>query len=128
MVKERELSYEERLTVKILRETGLSFPKIGIIVGCFHSTALRIYKKFERTASVAKLQRTGPPKKFDEWGERAVCREAKRLRFDTLENISRSVSVCFPDREASNFLVKKILCKYGIKSLSVKLLSSHFFQ
>ena len=96
MVKERELSYEERLTVKILRETGLSFPKIGIIVGCHHSTAF-----------VAKLQRTGRPKKYDEQGERAMCREAKRLRFDTLENISRAVSVRFPDRETSKFLIRE---------------------
>ena len=46
MVRVRELSDEERLTVKVLREMGLSFPKIGRIVGCHHSTALRIYKNF----------------------------------------------------------------------------------
>ena len=46
MVRVRELSDEERLTVKVLRETGLFFPKSGIIVGCQHSTAVRVYKKF----------------------------------------------------------------------------------
>ena len=93
MVKERELSYEERLTVKILRETGLSFPKIGIIVGCHHSTAF-----------VAKLQRTGRPKKYDERVERAVCREAKRLRFDTFPELFQ---YAFPDRETSKFLIRE---------------------
>ena len=102
MVKERELSYEERLTVKILRETGLSFPKIGIIVGCHHSTAF-----------VAKLQRTGRPKKYDERGERAMCREAKRLRFDTFPELFQ---YAFPTEKHPNFLLEKILCKYVIKS------------
>ena len=38
MVNVIELSDEESLTVKVLRKTGLSFPKIGIIVGCHLST------------------------------------------------------------------------------------------
>ena len=88
MVKVRELSDEERLTVRVLRETGLSFPKIGIIVGCHHSTALRIYKSFLKTASVAKLPRTGHPKKLEERDERSVCGRARKLRFNTLEDIS----------------------------------------
>ena len=89
MPKLRELSYEERHTIKILRENGLSFPKIGKIVGCHHSTALRIYRSFEATNSIEKLPRTGRPRKFDKRGERIACRTAKRLRFESLRNISR---------------------------------------
>ena len=116
MVKVRELSYEERLTVKVLRETGLSFPKIGKIVGCHHTTALRIYKNFLKTASVAKLPRTGRTKKFDERDERAVCRRARKLRFNTLEDISRDVATSFYDNKTSKYHIRRILSKYGINS------------
>ena len=41
MVKKRELSYEERITVKILRENGHSCPRIAKVVGCHYSTCIR---------------------------------------------------------------------------------------
>ena len=116
MPKARELSHEERLTVKWLREIGFSFPKIAKLVGCHHSTALRIYRNFEATNSIVKLPRNGRPKKFDERGERVVCRTAKRLRFESLRNISTVVQIAYPNKNPSKSLVRKTLQKYGIKS------------
>ena len=57
------------------------------IVGCHQSTALRIYTNFLKTASVAKLLRTGRPKNIAERDEKAVCRRARKLKFNTLEDI-----------------------------------------
>ena len=107
MPKARELSHEERHTVKLPRETGFSFPKISERVGCHHSTALKIYRNFEATNSIAKLLRNGRPKKFDEQGERVVCRTAKRLRFESLRDISTAVQIAYPNKNPSKSLVRK---------------------
>ena len=64
MVKKRELSYEERITVKILRENGHSFPQIAKVVGCHYSTCIRIFNSFKKTGSIHQKQRTGRPKKL----------------------------------------------------------------
>ena len=45
----RELSHEERLTVKILRENGHSFPQIAKVAGCHYSTCIRIFNSFKKT-------------------------------------------------------------------------------
>ena len=47
---------------KIVREIGLSFPKIGKFAGVHHPIALRIYRSFEARISIEKLPRTGRPK------------------------------------------------------------------
>ena len=107
MQKLRELSHGERLTIKILRENGLSFPKFGEIVGCHHSTALRIYRSFEATNLIDKLPRNGRPRKFDERDERAVCRTAKRLRFESLRNISRVVEAAYPNKKSLKIASKE---------------------
>ena len=48
MVKKRELSYEERITVKILRENGHSFLQIAKVVGCYYSTCIRMFNSFKK--------------------------------------------------------------------------------
>ena len=50
----RELSFEQRVAVKYLRESGLPYREIGRQIGCNHSIALRIYKKNVSTSSVSK--------------------------------------------------------------------------
>ena len=42
-MKKRELSHEERLTAKILRENAYSFPQITKVVGCYYSTCVKIF-------------------------------------------------------------------------------------
>ena len=64
MGRKRELSYEERITVKILRESGYSFPQIAKAVGCQYSTCMRIFNSFKKTGSIHQKQRTGRPKKL----------------------------------------------------------------
>ena len=69
MAKTQELGLEQRVAVKYLRESGLSYREIGRQIGCNHSTGLRIYKKFVSAGSVSKQGRPGRPSKFDERGK-----------------------------------------------------------
>ena len=115
MVKKRELSYEERIKVKILRENGHSFPQIAKVVGCHHSTCIRIFNSFKKTGSIHHKQRTGRPKKSNERGERFVCRVARMQRFGKLKAIANEVATCFPAKNPSTALVRRILHKYKIK-------------
>ena len=59
MPKTRELSNEERLAIKYLKESGLSFRKIGDKLNCHHSTALKIYNQLLSSGSIAKKQEVG---------------------------------------------------------------------
>ncbi len=115
MTKVGELLSEERLTVKVLRQAGLSYPKIVEIVGCHYTTAMRIYS-FEDTWSIEKKKRSGRPKKFDERGDRAMCRVARRLPIESLRTISHEISVSFPAKNPSAIFVRRILHKNGIRS------------
>eukprot|EP00794_Sanderia_malayensis_P010159 gene10159-11199_t len=116
MAKKRELKFEERVAIINLRKTGLSFQKIAIQMGCNKSTACRIVKKYKLENSAEKGKRCGRPQKFFPRGERFVCRAAKRLRFENLKNISRSLESSFQDKTPSKTLVRRILRKYNIKS------------
>ena len=84
MAKIRELSLGHRVAVKYGRVSGLSYREIGRQIGFNHSTALRNHKKIVSTGSVSKQDGPGRPSKFDERGERKICRVARRLRFSTL--------------------------------------------
>ena len=59
MPKTRELSHDERLAIKYLRESGLSFRKIGEQLSCHYSTSLRVYKQFVSSGCVEKKARNG---------------------------------------------------------------------
>ncbi len=48
MVKLRELTECERLAVKHLRLSGLSFAEIGKQIGCSKSTAFNVYKSLNQ--------------------------------------------------------------------------------
>ena len=120
MAKIRELSFEQRVAVKYLRESGLSYREIGRQIGCHHSTALRIHKRFALTGSVAKQDRPGRPSKFDERGERTICRAARRLRFSTLKTVVSDVQRSHRYRSATVSLVRKILHKYKLQSFQRK--------
>ena len=69
MPKTKELKSEQQIAVRCLRESGLSYHEIGKQVGCHHSTAMKIYKKFATTGSVENKERTGRPNRFNERGE-----------------------------------------------------------
>ena len=114
MVKKRELSYEERITVKILRENGYSFPQIAKAVGCHYSTCMRIFNSFKKPGSIHQKQRTGRPKKINERGERFVCRVARMQRFGKLKAKANEVATCFPAKNPSIAVVRRILHKYKI--------------
>ena len=79
MPKTQELSKEERLAIMYLKESGLSFRKIGEQLNCHLSTALKIYNQFLSSGSIAKKVRSGRPSKINERGERIVCLTAKSL-------------------------------------------------
>ena len=76
MAKIRELSLNERLVIKHLREAKLSYAEISQQVGCTNSAAFKIYKKFENTGFIEKKRRSGRPKKSSDRAERAICRAA----------------------------------------------------
>ena len=116
----RELSLEQRVAVKYLRESCLSYREIGRPIGCNHSTALKIYKKFVSTGSVSKQDGPGCPSKFDERGKRTICRVARRLRFSTLKTIVSDVRRYHHYQSASAPLVRKILHKYKLQSFKRK--------
>ena len=120
MAKIRELNLEQRVAVKYLRESDLSYRENGMQIGCNHSTALNIYKKFVSTGSVSKQGRPGSPSKFNERGERIICRVARRLRFCTLKTIVSDVRRSHHYQSASAPLVRKILHKYKLQSLKRK--------
>ena len=63
-MKKRELSYQERITVKILRENGHSFPQIVKVFGCHYSTCMRKFNLFKKTGSIYQKQRAGRPNKL----------------------------------------------------------------
>ena len=110
-MKRRELSHEERLTIKILRENGHSFPQIAKVVGCHCPTCIRICNSLKKTGSIHQKQRTGRPKKIDERGERFVCRVARTQRFCRLKAIANEVAA----KNSSTALVRRILNKYKMK-------------
>ena len=72
MPKTRELSFEQRVAVRYLREGGLSYREIGKKVDCHDSIAVKIYKKIILTGTVANKERTGRLKKFGNREERVI--------------------------------------------------------
>ena len=68
MVKKQELSHEERLTVKLLRKNGHSFPQIAKVVVCYYSTCTKIFTSF----TFHQKQRTGRPKQLPK-EEKDLC-------------------------------------------------------
>ena len=120
MVKTREFTESERVAIKYLREAGHSYSEIAKQVGCSKSGAFKVYQIIQRTGSIAKLPRSGRPRKFLKRGERAICRVARKLRFATLGELKSTVSKEFPAENPSKRLVKRILQKYGLKSCKRK--------
>ena len=112
MPKTRELSHDERLAIKYLRESRLSFRKIGEQLSCHYSTALWIYKQFVSSVCVEEKARSGCPNKINERGERIVCRAVKQLRFGTLNAIIEDVGKSEIYKSATRYIVRKILHKY----------------
>ena len=110
-----EKTYEERITVKILKENGHSFPQIAKVVGCHYSACIRIFHSFKKIGSTHQKQRTGRPEKINERCERFVCRVARMQRFGKLKAIANEVATCFPTKNPSSALVRHILHKYKIK-------------
>ena len=49
-----------------------------------------------------------------------MCRTVKRLRLESLRNISTAVQIAYPNKNPSKSLVRKILWKNGIKSFKGK--------
>ena len=113
-MKKRELSHEEQITVKILRENGHSFPEIAKVIGCNYSTCIRIFYSFKTTDSIHQKQRTGRPKKLTK-EETFVYRVARTQRFCRLKAIAKKVATCFPAKNPSTALVRRILHIYKIK-------------
>ena len=72
-MKKRELSHEERLTVKMLRENGHSFPKL---IKLLDATFLHTLKHLihSKNCSIHQKQGIGKPKKFNERGKN-LCAE-----------------------------------------------------
>ena len=59
MVRGKEISLEDRVATKTLRETGYSIGQIGSKVGCSKSAANKVFKTFKHTGTVAVRKRTG---------------------------------------------------------------------
>ena len=114
-MKKRELSHEEQLTVKILRESGHSFPQIAKVVGCHYSTCIKIFNSFKKTCSIHQKQRTGRSKKISERGKRFACTVARTPRFSRLKAIANEVATCCPAKNPSAAFVRRILHNHKIK-------------
>ena len=114
--KTRQLSNEERLAIKYLNESRLSFCKIGEQLKCHHSTALKMYNQFLSSGSIAKKDRSESLSKINERGERIVCRSAKNLRFGTLKAIVEEVHQSDVCKTAVKYIVRKILYRYKFLS------------
>ncbi len=95
MPKSRELSHKDRLKVVTLRENGFSYPKIGRIVGCQHSTALRIWQNFEKTGSVMKQRRVRSTEKIAGKGGTVRVQCSKEVAFQLFEDHKRGGSESF---------------------------------
>ncbi len=116
MVRGKELSYENRVAIKTLRETGLSYGKIAQKVGCTKSTAYKVIKTYQETGSVAVRERTGRPKKFSPREERLVKKTARRNYFSTLRSICGKIRAQIVGKRVSRYAARSILHKYGLKS------------
>ena len=79
-------SPEERLRIKVFRESGFYYPKIGNICGCHHSNVFGVSKYFEKAGSLRERQRVGCLKKVNEKRERFVRRVARSSRFSNWNN------------------------------------------
>ena len=82
MPKIGELSNEEGLAIKFLRESGLSFRKIGEQLKCHYSTALKLYNQFLSIGSIVKKtrkQEAGVQVTSTKGRERILCRTTKIL-------------------------------------------------
>ena len=62
----------------------------------------------------------GIQKKFNERGERVICRAARRLKFSTLKNIVSDIKISQSYQNATTSLVKKIVHKYRLYSFQSK--------
>ena len=115
MPKIQELSNEEGLAKKYLRESGLSFRNIGEQLNCHHSTAVKLYSQFVSSGCTAKKARSGRPSKINEMGEDSLsC--GKNLRFGILKAIVEEVSQSDVCKTATKYIVRKILHKYKFLS------------
>ena len=114
------MSFEQRLAVRYLRESGLSYREIGKQVDCHHSTAVKIYKKFGFTGSVANKERTGRPNKFSNREETVICRAARGLRFSGLKIVISDIRISHIYQHATASVVRRILHKYKLYSFQRK--------
>ena len=125
MPKTKEFTNFERASVINLRKNGLSFIKIGAAIDCHHSTIIRICKCDDKIGSPDKIKRCGRPKKVDVRGERYVCRLAKQHRFSNLKTVTNELIFSNLQGNLSKWTVKRILKKYGIRTMSEK--ENHLF-
>ncbi len=104
MPKLLEISYEDRLKIVKLRENSFSYPNIGRLVGCHHSTALPIWKNLE------KLCKKFARKRVTVWVQ--FCKEVVFQFFEDLrEAIAKAVGNS-PQKQ----LVRRALHRNGLKS------------
>ena len=88
MVHGKEISLEDRVAMKTLREAGYSFDEIGNKIGCSKSAAYEVFKNFKHTDTVAVRKRTGQPKIFSERDECGPENSArKKLFFSHLRSL-----------------------------------------
>jgi len=120
MPKTKELNFEQRIAVRYLRESGLSYREIGKQGGCHHSTTVKSYNKCATTGWVEHKERLGHPNTVNERGERVICRAARRLKFSTLKNIVSDIKISQSYQNATTSLVRKILHKYRLYSFQRK--------
>ena len=97
MPQTRDLSYEERVVIITLKESGYSFSKITEQLDCSKSTAFYVYKTYKEANSAENRKRTGRKKKLDAREECMVCRTAWHLRFGTLKEITGAVNKRCPN-------------------------------
>ena len=115
MPKIRELTAEERRSVVTLALEGISFARIALRLHCSRQTAWRVWKRFEETAVVAKLPRSGRPQKTTLREDRRLFRLTKLQRFNPAKFLAASWSE-YLGRNISTKTVRRRLHRANIRS------------
>mmetsp|Transcript_18754 Transcript_18754/g.20384 ORF Transcript_18754/g.20384 Transcript_18754/m.20384 type:complete len:102 (-) Transcript_18754:752-1057(-) len=83
--KTKQLSAEERITIKLLSDRGYSILSIAKKLGRAYSTVHAWTKRYEEFGHVDRLPGSGRPKKFSERDARVMCRMVLGNRETTIE-------------------------------------------
>jgi len=109
----KRLTPAQKGEIKMGLKLGLSFGKLGKMVGCKDYTVSRLARKLEAGQSLENSASPGRPPKLSDRAKREIVRKSKSNRKLTAVDISKDLVDNF-DTQISRQTVSRVLCDAGL--------------